>query len=238
MKRWMLLIAALLIVAVPFVLAACGDDAPRRVAEAIVSRGAEALPWLCRLVSEDRWWREGEGMLSLHAMHLLGGIGDPSAASALLEPLWRNEDSDFITEDMPGVLARLGPKAIPKLREFVEDSLQDSVMRSVAYTGLVGMSEVHPELAEQVKQIGRDVATRCLLKGEPIPAVLGIDLAEYQDPADRKILEKLRTRGLWEEGAIPWQEVLDAFREGRPDDQVEHATADPMNWFGSGEDKA
>ncbi|MCJ7752521.1 MAG: hypothetical protein MUQ65_15770, partial [Armatimonadetes bacterium] len=90
-------------------LAACGDDAPRRLAEAIVSRGAEALPWLCRLVSEDRWWREREGMLALHAMHLLGGIGDPSAASALLEPLRRNEDSDFITEDMPGILARLGP---------------------------------------------------------------------------------------------------------------------------------
>ena len=64
-------------------LAACGDDVPRRLAEAIVSRGAEALPWLCRLVSEERWWREGEGegMLALHAMHLLGGIGDPSVAS-------------------------------------------------------------------------------------------------------------------------------------------------------------
>jgi len=219
-------------------LAACEDEVPRSLAQAIVSRGAEALPWLCRLVSEDRWWREGEGMLAVHAMHLLGGIGDPSAVSALLAPLRRNEDSDFITEDMPGVLARLGPEAIPELREFVEDRSQDSVMRAVAYTGLVGMAELRPALAEQVKQIGRDVATRCLLKGEQIPAVLGIDLAEYQDPADRKILEKLRARGLWEEGAIPWQEVLDAFREGRPDDQIEHATADPMSWFGSGEDKA
>jgi hypothetical protein len=218
-------------------LAACGGDAPRRLAAAIVSRGAKALPWLCQLVSEERWWREEEGMLALHAMHLLGGIGDPSAASALLEPLRRSEDSDFITEDMPGVLARLGPKAIPKLREFVEDRAQDPVMRSVVYTGLVGMAELHPELAEQVKQIGRDVATRCLLKGEPIAAVLGVDLAEYQDPADRKILEKLHERGLWEEGAIPWQEVLDAFREGRPEDQLEHATLDPMSWFGSGRDK-
>jgi hypothetical protein len=214
-------------------LAACGEDVPRSLAEAIVSRGAEALPRLCQLASEERWWQEEDGELALHAMHLLGAIGDPSATSALLAPLRRNEDSDIITEDMPGVLARLGPEAMPKLREFVEDSSQDSVMRSVAYTGLVGMSVLHPELTEQVKLIGRDVATRCLLKGEPIPAVLGIDLAEFQDPADGKILEKLHERGLWEERAFPWQEVLDAFREGRPDDQIEHATLDPMNWFRS-----
>lgn len=87
-----------------------------------------------------------------------------------------------------------------------------------------------------MKLIGRDVATRCLLKGEPIPAVLGIDLAEFQDMADRKILEKLRGRGLWEERVFPWQEVLDAFREGRPEDQIEHATLDPRSWFGSSED--
>ena len=68
-------------------------------------------------------------MLALHAMHLLGGIGDPSAVSALLAPLRRSEDSGFITEDMPVVLARLRPRAIPGLREFVEDSSQDSVMR-------------------------------------------------------------------------------------------------------------
>jgi len=109
-------------------LAACGDDVPRLLAEAIVSRGAEALPWLCRLVSEERWWREQDGMLALHAMHLLGGIGDPSAASALLEPLRRAEASDFITEDMPGILARLEPEAVPELREFVEDASQDAPM--------------------------------------------------------------------------------------------------------------
>lgn len=217
-------------------LAACGGDVPRPLAEAIISRGAEALPRLCQLVSEGRWWQEEDGELALHAMHLLGAIGDPSAASALLGPLRRNEDSDIITEDMPGVLAHLGPEAMMELREFVEDSSQDSVMRSVVYTGLVGMSLLHPELAEQVKLIGRDVATRCLLKGEPIPAVLGIDLAEYQDPADRKILEKLHERGLWEERAFPWQEALDAFREGRPEDQVEHASLDPMSWFGSSDD--
>ena len=64
----------------------------------------------------------------------------------------------------------------------------------------------------------------------------GIDLAEYQDPADRKILEKLHERGLWEERAFPWQEVLDAFREGRTEDRFEHASLDPMSWFGSSDD--
>ena len=37
MKRWMILIAALLIVAVPFVLAACGDDADEGTGDAVSS---------------------------------------------------------------------------------------------------------------------------------------------------------------------------------------------------------
>lgn len=128
-------------------LAACGEDVPRSLAEAIVSRGAEALPGLCQLGSEELWWQEEGGELALHAMHLVGAIGDPSAASELLAPLRRSEDSDIITDDMPGVLARLGPQAIPELREFVGDSSQGPVMRSVVYTGLVAMSLLHPEFA-------------------------------------------------------------------------------------------
>ena len=209
-----------------------GDDVPLELAEAIVSWGPEVLPELCQFVSDERWWQDERSALGFHALHLVGAIGDPSAAPALLAPLWRNEESDIITENVPGILARLGPKAIPELQAFVEDLSQDSTMRSVVYTGLVGMTVLHPEVTDQVKSIGRNVANRCLLEGEPIPAVLGIGLAEFQDPHDLKLLEKLNQRGLWEEWAFPWSEVLDAFREGRPEAEVEHATLDPMRYFG------
>jgi len=212
-------------------LMVCGDDVPLELAEAIVSWGPEVLPELCEFVSDERWWQDEGSAQAFHALHLLGAIGDPSAARALLAPLRRNEESDIITENVPGILARLGPKAIPELQAFVEDLSQDATMRSVVYTGLVGMTVLHPEVTDQVKSIGRNVATRCALEGEPIPAVLGIALAEFQDPQDLKLLEKLNERGLWEEWAFPWSELLDAFREGRPEGEVEHATLDPMRYF-------
>ena len=124
---------------------------------------------------------------------------------------------------------------IPELRQFVEDAGQDEVMRSVVYEGLVGMSLLHPELQEQVKLIGRELAMRCLLKRELLPPLIGTDLVEYQDPSDLALLEELRDNGLWQERACRWDEVLEAFREGRSQHDAEHLTRDPMGYFAAEE---
>jgi len=209
---------------------------PLELAQEIVSRGAEAVPALCQIVSSEERWREEESAAAIHAMHLLGAIGDPSAVSALLAPLFWEEESDFMTETMPGVLARLGPAAIPLLRRFVDDPDQDTVMRSVVYSGLVGMAILRPELEVQVKTIGRQLAIRCLMQGEFFPSLIGLDLAEYQDRADLELLEKVYLSGLWDDpGGCPWEDVLDSFEEGRGDVGSEIATRDPMEYFAPAE---
>jgi uncharacterized protein YbaR (Trm112 family) len=205
---------------------------PLELAQEIVSRGTAAVPALCQIVADEDRWREADSAAAVHAMHLLGAIGDPAAISALLAPLFWVEGSDFITENMPGVLAQLGPTAIPLLREFVHDPEQDLLMRCVAYSGLVGMALLHPDLEVQVKTIGRQLAIRCLLQGELFPSLIGADLAEYQDPADLLLLEKVYQSGLWDDpGGWPWEDVLASFAEGRVEPQTEIVIRDPMAYF-------
>lgn len=209
-----------------------GARVPLALAQEIVSRGSEAVPELCRIVSSQQRWRDERSAAAIHAMHLLGAIGDPAAAESLLAPLCWNEPSDFITDNLPGVLARLGPSAIPALRDFVHNSTQDSILRAVVYSGLVGMAILRPELEVQVRMIGRQLAIRCVIQEEPFPAPVALDLAEYQDPRDLELLEHLYRSDLWDDdGILPWHEVLEAFEEGRLETEAEVATRDPMDYF-------
>jgi hypothetical protein len=212
----------------------CGLGIPPALAQEIIARGREAVPALCRIVSSPRWWHKygDEAAAVIHAMHLLGAIGDPAAAPALLAPIGWEEPSDFITDSMPGILARLGPGALPALRAFVEDPDQDSIMRSVVYEGLEGMAILHPELSNEVKDIARQLARRCLANAEPFPAGVGASLAAYQDAADLALLKPLYDRGLWDQTWMcDWDDILEESKQGRTGYQVEYVTRDPMDYF-------
>ncbi len=216
-------------------LAAWGQGVPRALVEAIVARGSEAVPRLAEIVSSRTWWaeqRHGYNAAVIHVMHLLGLIGDPAAADALLAPLRWDIDSDFLTESMPGILARLGPEALPVVRAFIDDPDQDIIYRSVAYTGLVGLALLRPELQPQVKLIGRQVALRSMATGKPFPAGLALNLISFQDPEDLRILDLVYHGDLWDDRLFAnWSDVLDTYMKGLADYEVEHATRDPMDYF-------
>lgn len=217
-------------------IASWGSNVPLGLAEAIVARGSQVVPALCEIVSQEEWWHsedDARSAAAVHAMHLLGAIGDASATEALLAPLEWNEPSDFMTENVPGVLARLGEAAIPALRGFVQDTSQDPILRSTVYQGLIGMGFLRPELAGQAKAIGRQVVIRSLVENEPFPHFLGLDLATYQDPSDLQLLQSAWRAKLWDDlgDLIAWADVEDAFAEGFPEYRVEHVTRDPMAYF-------
>lgn len=209
---------------------------PLELAQAVVARGSEAVPALCEIVSSEEWWRNQDSAAAIHAMHLLGAIGDPSAASALLAPMERDEPSDFLTENMPGILARLGIEALSVLRRFVDDPDQDTILRSVVYTGLVGMAILQPELRDQVKAIGRELALSCLKERNLFPAGIGLSLAGYRDSTDVELLHQLYHNQLWDDRYFcNWRDIEKTSSRGLTDHDVEHATRDPMLYFAPAE---
>ncbi len=212
-----------------------GMNVPLGLAEAILARGSEAVPSLCEVVSSPKWWAESSeagGPAVIHAMHLLGAIGDPAAAAALLVPMERDEPTDYLTESMPGILSRLGEEAIPTLRRFVQNPRQDSILRTVVFDGLVGMAMLHPELTGRVQAIGRQLAIRCLIERQRFPASLGYALAKYGDPGDLSLLKDLCHSRLWDDHlAARWENVLQASRAQHTEADREYLTRDPMAYF-------
>ena len=73
-----------------------GAGVPLELAREIVARGPDAVPALCEIVADEAWWQDEDSAAAVHALHLLGAIGDPLAVTALLAPLERDEESDFM----------------------------------------------------------------------------------------------------------------------------------------------
>lgn len=214
----------------------CGLDVPDGLPEEIVKRGKEAVPLLCEIVASEDWWAETEAPRSwavIHAMHLLGGIGDPSAADALLEPMRRDEDSDFLCDGMMAIIARLGPGAFEPATEFVRDPSHSYVYRWVIYQGLVGTAKLFPEVAERVIVLGREIVTRALTAGtEQCPEGIACLLAGFQREEDRPLLKRLQDEHAIDGYEIYGPEGIDeAFIKGHDEHDLACATADPMAHF-------
>lgn len=220
-------------------LAHCGLDVPEGLPRAIVVRGTEMLEPLCAAVADPDAWRvpdlgDPAGWLPVHAMHLLGGIGDPAAAEALLCPLRRDDYADFYTEDGPGIFAHLGPGAVPVLRGFVltETEDVDEFALTIAVQGLMGMSLLYPDHARVGAETARELIVLCSSSGIPVPSIVACDLATVAEPADLELLKRTYEADEWSDyWGLRWPAVERAQATGPSETDIEHWTRDPMSYF-------
>ncbi|MEW6357990.1 MAG: SEC-C metal-binding domain-containing protein [Planctomycetota bacterium] len=216
-------------------IVSAGLDVPEGLPEEIVKRGSAAVPRLCEIVRSEEWWAKEEYPQTwavIHAMHLLGSIGDPSAIDALLEPMRRDEDTDFICNDMMGVIARLGPTAFEAVAEFVRDPSHSSSYRWCAYHGLVGMAELSPAVKERVIGLGREVVERALAGGELCPEGVAGLLAGYRQEEDPSLLKRLYDEDRVEDTFIyGWEGIEDTMQNGLGENDRFFATKDPMSFY-------
>jgi len=223
-------------------IATCGLDVPEGLPEAIVARGSEMLGPLCEIVSDlDAWHTDpndpGPFWFPVHAMHLLGAIGDPAAAEALLVPLSDAESDEFRTEDGPGVLAHLGPGAIPTLRAFALEHLEDGddIAVALVVAGLIGISMLHPDHADAGVTAAREVVAGCHERGLPVPALVALGLARVGTTEDHALLRETFDGDEWSDYMVArWEDVERAMADGPRDHDVEWWTRDPMGYFAPG----
>ncbi len=93
-----------------------------------VKRRREAmLPMLCEVLfhEENYDWEDGRGWGVIHAVYLLGILADLRSVDALLEASGFAADRqiDWINEALPECYARLGPSAIPRLRDHIRANI-------------------------------------------------------------------------------------------------------------------
>ena len=117
--------------------------------EAIVQRAGETLDPLCEiLLDKDPRNSEDESVWApIHALHLLGAIGDMQAAPALIEAIRtdQREDwlGDWLTEDMGNILGSMPPEACGALKQVALDDTMDLFHRLEPADELFGIACRH-----------------------------------------------------------------------------------------------
>lgn len=190
----------------------------------LLAHGAAAVPSLLHLLQrEDAWEVEGKPEAwihaPVHAFHLLGAIGDPSAAPALIDVVIEEDLDDYLTETAAGVLGSLGPGAVaPLIAALSEREIKEPYARLALARGLVEIALRHPEQRAVVTAV-----VLRMVRSEQDPTCLGSFLGDavlFDDPEVQAAIDEayaldrvntwrlsfasinaLRQRGLW------WQRV-------------------------------
>ncbi|MBI2069551.1 MAG: DUF1186 domain-containing protein, partial [Elusimicrobia bacterium] len=101
----------------------CGLDVPEGLPQEILSFGKKALKPLAAIMLDKKLHNAEwpKGWAPIHAMYLLGALGEPDALPYFEKLFSLDLDdgfSDFITEDGPAILAGLGPGAISGIKRL------------------------------------------------------------------------------------------------------------------------
>lgn len=133
----------------------CGLDVPDGLPEEIVKRSAETLDLLCGLLTDPDLAEAEEGIWAgIHAMHLVGAVGENRAVPALIEAIRIDQAEEFLgdllTEEVGNIIAHFPPEACGPLKELVLDTSLDVFHRFEPTHGLFGIACKHPECRDDI----------------------------------------------------------------------------------------
>jgi hypothetical protein len=214
---------------------------PIPLAKEICNR-PDSAPHLARIIEEDEYWEEGglgDGWSPIHALHLLGCIKTTEALHVLIVTLRdRGEDiGDWLTEDMPSILANFGSSAVEPLTELVLDESLGAFVRGVAATALGVIAHKHSEYREPVIKVFRQIIKEANAKGAEennytFITLLVDDLAQLKDQDAFEDIKQAFANELIDEFFINLEDIKRIYRT--PDEDMSyhyHHEKDPMDHF-------
>ncbi len=131
-----------------------GDRLPMEFAQEVISRGERMVPTLAEAAIEPENHDRGDAgwCSAIHACFLLGAIGGPKAAEALLEAfdISYDLDNDWIDEEWASIFGRLGPRVLEPLKGRAEEYDGDCYFRHRAMCGMAAVALRHPERTAEI----------------------------------------------------------------------------------------
>ncbi len=214
---------------------------PVPLAKEICNR-SDSTPYLARIIEEERY-RElggpGDAWSPIHALHLLGCIKTPEALHLLIGVLRiRGEElGDWLTEDMPSILANFGTSAVVPLTELVLDERLYAFVRGAVASALGVIAHNHSECREQVIKLFRQIVRAANARGADevdytFITLLIDDLAQFKDREAFKDIEQAFANELIDEFFINFEDVKCIYQT--PDEDMSyhyHHEKDPMDHF-------
>jgi len=146
----------------------------------ILTRKKESLPYLIQIVEDEKYWISAGKEYStwtpvsaIHLLSLIGGYSDDAADEgyedkqeeeeeailmAVEKAIKRHYDDvgDWLTEDMPSILAAFGHHALDTFAAMIADQKLDVFVRVGVARSLLMMSNSNPAIRKRSIQVLRD----------------------------------------------------------------------------------
>lgn len=202
-----------------------------------IAAGVDAIPVLGEVLARVEW-RSGdstsEAITSLHALRVLGAVGDPAAIPLLAGVLRDPRDPARHGEEAALALARIGGDALPILERVLGDRSEDTWVRGCASRGLMHAAlrnrKARARALAAFERLLRDPletdatlgalvvnAIRVLHAGALLPAIFTAWMAGRIDqefiawPALEAELSTRRSRADWAEHALAKKDPRDDY---------------------------
>jgi hypothetical protein len=174
------------------------------------------VPELIRMLQDQElWWADSESdevWANIHAWRALGQLRAMAALPALLEILVKVdvENSDWISEEIPDVLAMLGADALPSLQEFLADDHKGLYARAGASRAVEQIGIQYPEFRATSVAILTDQLRKFHQQDETLNAFLLSSLVDLNAVEAAPVMQEAfaagqvdeMVRGDWEDVQI------------------------------------
>jgi hypothetical protein len=176
--------------------------------------GPEHIPDLIRLATDPKYLEVASDDPALwaptHAWRALGQL----RAEAAIEPLMGllhlidEENADWVNEDIPQVLALIGPPAIPALRAYLTDPAHHTFARIAAAEALRLIGGAHLEVCEACEEALTQVLGVAEQNDESLNGFLIYDLVKLKATGAVPLIERAFAAGRVDEMVLgDWEDV-------------------------------
>ena len=172
------------------------------------------VPELCRLAQatslDDDEADDLEVYACVHAWRALGELRAEAAIDTLIGEFRHAEMDDWVAEELPAILGRIGATAIAPLTAYLEDDDNDTWARVTAMTSLTAIAQAFPEsrdrcgaiLSEQLTRFAeQDADFNALLIGG-LATLAAVEAAPLMEQAFAAEAVDLTVMGDWEDVRI------------------------------------
>jgi tetratricopeptide (TPR) repeat protein len=130
-----------------------GQHPPQHLLDEIAALDQAVVPRLIDMATDrDLIWADSDSpavWAPTHAMRLLGRLQAAQAIDPLLT-LLRDEEAEWVYEELPTVLAQIGPAIVGPLKAFTSDRTQDTFEREATARSLIQLIQTHPQVRDDL----------------------------------------------------------------------------------------
>jgi HEAT repeat protein len=126
----------------------------------------------------------------VHAWRALAQLRDEAAIEPLVRLMRERSDDDWVLDDLPRVLAEIGPASMDAVKTLLDDRDAEDNARMAAAASLVELATEHEELRPAVAQALRRRLSDCLGNTRYFNGALVNDLLDLGDRDSMPVIER------------------------------------------------